>query len=122
MLGCVDLATEPCTSKWSTDFALPARNSVIRRHRAPHPRGAVSSAAIADEIDIGVILIGQPVPLEVVEEARPVQREAVRLEVAHREGETVADADQRRHILGQALNEPFRNAAPGPVFAGARRR
>ena len=30
----VDFATEPCTSKWNTDFALPVRSSVNRRHRA----------------------------------------------------------------------------------------
>jgi hypothetical protein len=30
----VDFATDPCTSKWKTDFAPPARSSVNRRQRA----------------------------------------------------------------------------------------
>jgi hypothetical protein len=37
-----------------------------------HASGAVAVDAVAHELDIGVILIGRPVALEVVEEARPV--------------------------------------------------
>jgi len=37
-----------------------------------HARRAVPQDTVADELDIGVILIGRPMTLEIVEEARPV--------------------------------------------------
>jgi len=72
------------------EHRLRAAGPQFRRPPPPritHPRRAVPGAAIADEIDIGVILVRWPVALEVVEEARPVQREAMRLEVAQGEGQ-----------------------------------
>ena len=39
---------------------------------AAHARRAVAANAVAHELDIGVILVGRPVALEIVEEARPV--------------------------------------------------
>ena len=38
--ACVDLATDPCTSKWKADLAAPARVSVNRRQRALPARAA----------------------------------------------------------------------------------
>jgi hypothetical protein len=71
---------------------------------------------VPNKINIGVIFVGWPMALEVVEEGRPVGPQAMGLKIAQREGEAVVDTDQRRLILGQALNEPFRDGAPGPVF------
>ena len=82
-----------------------------------HARRAVAECALADEIDIGVILVGRPMALEIVEERRPVGLEAMHLEIAQREREAVVDADQRRHVLGQPFDQPFGDAAPRPVFA-----
>ena len=69
--------------------------------------------AIADEIDIGVIVVGRPMALEIVEEGRPVGLEAMHLEIAQRKREAVVDADQRGHILGEPLDQPFGDALAG---------
>jgi hypothetical protein len=55
--------------------------------------------------------------LEVIEECRPVWLEAMNLEIAQRERETVIDADQRRRVLGEPFHQPFGNTAPRPIFA-----
>ena len=44
------------------------------------------------------------------------------LEIAQRKREAVVDADQRRRVLGQPLDQPFGDAAPRPVFARRWRR
>ena len=85
-----------------------------------HARRAVARDAVANEIDIDVIFVGRPVALEIVEEARPVGQQPVRFEIAQRKGKAVVDADQRRHVLGQPLHQPFGDALAGPVFARAR--
>lgn len=45
------------------------------------------------EVDIGVILIGRPMALEIVEEGRPVGRKPVGLEIMQGERKAVIDAD-----------------------------
>ncbi len=84
-----------------------------------HACRAVAVDAVANEIDIGVILVGRPVALEIVEEGWPIRLEPVHFEIAQREREAVVDADQRRHVLGQPLHQPFGDALAGPVFARA---
>ena len=119
----VDFATDPCTSKWKTDFALPARSSVSRRQRALPMRAApLPTSAVADEIDVGVILVGRPMALEIVEEGGPVGLQSMRLEIAQRKREAVVDADQRGRVLGQPFHQPFGDAASRPVFAERWRR
>jgi hypothetical protein len=54
---------------------------------------ALSADALAHEIDIGVIVVGRPMALEIVEEGGPVWLEAMRLEIAQREREAMIDAD-----------------------------
>ena len=76
--------------------------------------------AVAHELDIDVILIGRPMALEIVEEARPVGQQPVRLEIAQRKRKAVVDADQRGRIFGEPFHQPFGNALAGPVFARAR--
>ena len=49
----------------------------------------------------------------------PVRLETVRLEIAQGKRETAVDAHQRGRALGQALNKPFSDTAPRPVFARA---
>jgi hypothetical protein len=56
--------------------------------------------------------------LEIVEKLLPVGREIVKFIVPQRKRKAVVDADQCGRILG----EPFGDAAPGSVFARARRR
>jgi hypothetical protein len=58
--------------------------------------------AIADEIDVDV-LVGRPMALEIVEEGGPIGLEAIRLEIAQREGKAVVDTYQRGGILGQSI-------------------
>ena len=82
-----------------------------------HARRAIAVDAVADEIDIGVVLVGRPVALEIVEERRPVGLQAMHLEIAQREREAVVDADQRRRVFGEPLDQPFGDALPRPVFA-----
>jgi hypothetical protein len=42
-----------------------------------HPRHAVAYCLIADEIDIGVVFVGRPMALEIVEEGRPIELQVV---------------------------------------------
>lgn len=67
--------------------------------------------AVADEIDIQVIVIGWPVVLEVFEEMGPVGWELVELEVAERKGKAVVDADERGRAVAQFGGEPLGEAA-----------
>src|SRR5262249_6682251 len=55
--------------------------------------GTVAHDALADEIDIGVVVVGRPMVLEIVEEGGPIELEAMRLEIAQRKGKAVVDAD-----------------------------
>ena len=87
-----------------------------------HACGAVAVKAVADEVDIGVIVIGRPMALEIVEKARPVGQEPMHFEIAQREREAVVDADQCGHVLGEAFHQPFGDAAPRSVFFGRWRR
>ena len=79
-------------------------------------RAAVSHHAVANEIDVDV-LVGRPMALEIVEEGGPVRLEAVHLKIAQWEREAVVDTDQRRHVLSQLLCQPFGDFASSPVFA-----
>ena len=45
--------------------------------------------------------------------------QVVNLKIQQRKRKAVVDTNDGRHILGQALRQPFRKAAPGPVFARA---
>ena len=47
-----------------------------------HARRAIACHAIADEIDVGVILVRRPMALEIIEERRPIRLKAVNLEIA----------------------------------------
>src|ERR1035437_4431166 len=72
--------------------------------RVPHAHRAVTYGAVTDKIDIGVVLVGRPMPLEIIKESGPVRLEAMHLEIAQRELEAVFDANQRRCILGQPFD------------------
>lgn len=67
--------------------------------------------ALAHEIDIGVIVVGRPMTLEIIEKGRPIGLEAMRLEIAQRKRKAMIDADQGRRVLGEPLHQPFRDAA-----------
>jgi hypothetical protein len=84
-----------------------------------HARRAVAVNAVADELDIGVILVGRPVALEIIEEARPVRRQSMRLEIAQREGKAVVDADQRGRILGEPFHDIRRCRAGSSICEGS---
>ena len=75
--------------------------------RVAHSFRAVATQAIAHEIDVGVVFIGRPMALEIVEEGGPIGLEPMDLEIPQRKREAVVDADQRRSILGQPLDQPF---------------
>src|SRR6266446_4316728 len=49
-----------------------------------HPRRTVAEYAFAHEIDIGIVFVGRPMLLEILEERRPVRLEAMHLEIAQR--------------------------------------
>lgn len=81
----------------------------------------LSSVALTDKIHVYMILIGRPMPVEVVEEGRPVERQSVPLEILHREGEAVIDADQRPLRIGKPFDQPFADTPSCPILARARR-
>ena len=76
---------------------------------------------MTDEINIDV-LVGRPMALKIVEKGGPIGLEPMDLEIAQRKREAVVDADQRWRGLGKSLDQPFRDATPGPVLAGRWRR
>ena len=101
-----------CTTR--TLFSQAPPSSAARSRRA------VAVDAITDEINIGVIVIGRPMALEIVEERRPIGQQPMHLEIAQREGKPVVDADQRGRVLRQSLDQPFGDATPRPIFLGGR--
>ena len=54
--------------------------------------GAVTARALAHEIDVGVLLVGRPVALEIVEKGWPIQRQPVMLEIRQQNREAVVAA------------------------------
>jgi len=76
-----------------------------------HARRAIASQAIADEIHIGVVIVGWPMMLEVVEKGWPVRLEAMHLKIAERKREAVVDADQRGTIFCQPIDLPLGDAS-----------
>ena len=87
-----------------------------------HPRRTITHRALTYEINVGVILVGRPMALEIVEEGRPVGLQAMHLEVAQRKRKAVVDADQRGRVLGQLVYQPFGDTASRPVFLRGWRR
>jgi hypothetical protein len=55
--------------------------------------------------------------LEIVQKARPVEWQLVLLKIPHRKREPVINADNRRNVFGQSINEPFGDSPACPVFA-----
>jgi hypothetical protein len=80
-------------------------------------RRAITDRALSHEVDIGVILIGRPMALEVIQECRPVGLEAMGLEIVQQKRKGIVDANQSWSTLGQSLDQPFGDAATQPVFA-----
>jgi hypothetical protein len=66
-------------------YQQAAIEEMDRRAFSVHARSAIAHRAVANEIDIGVVLVSRPMPLEIVEERRPVRFEAMHLEIAQRE-------------------------------------
>jgi hypothetical protein len=62
-----------------------------------------------------MIGICRPVPLEIIEEGGPVRQQPMDLEIAQGKREGVIDADDRRDVLGESFDQPFRDPAPRPV-------
>lgn len=57
--------------------------------------GRVTAYPLTNEIYIRIVVVGRPVSLEVVKEARPVVRQAVRIEVLLWKRKGVVDPDKR---------------------------
>ena len=75
--------------------------------RITRARRTIAAGAVSDKIHTGVVLVGRPMKLEIVKERWPLRFEVVGLEIAQRERKAMVDADQRRSILGQPLDQPF---------------
>ena len=56
----------------------------------------VAAGSVADEIDVGVVLVGRPVALKIIEEHRPVRRDGVDLEITQRKRKGVVYPDKGR--------------------------
>ena len=72
-----------------SEFGQPAPTRIARAGRA------VSAAPITHKINVD-ILVCRPVTLEIIKEERPVERQAVLLEVLQRERKTVVNTYKRR--------------------------
>ena len=82
---------------------------------------AVSAESVANELDVGVVLVGGPVLPKVVQECRPVDRQPMGVEILLREGKRVVDSNQGRPSFREALDQPLGNTASRPVLARTRR-
>ena len=60
------------------------------------PGATIADIPVPHEIDIGVRLIGGPMPAEIVEKGWPIRLQSMAFEVAHWEREGVVNADDRR--------------------------
>src|SRR5277367_991560 len=83
----------------------------------PGTGGAVALAAFAYRFYVDVF-IRRPMALEVVEEGRPVQLQAIVLKVLLWKRKAVVDSDQHRRWPAKVVDQPFGDLAPRPVFAG----
>jgi hypothetical protein len=101
---------------------LPARAFLGQAPPASvaHACRTVAEPALTYEIDIGVVFVGWPMLLEIIEESGPIRLQTVRLEIAQRKRKTVIDTGQRGRLFGQPWSQPFGDAAPRPVFARRR--
>ena len=48
---------------------------------AAHSCGAITDEAVTDEIDICIVIVGRPVPMEIIKEGRPIQLQTIFLEI-----------------------------------------
>ena len=53
----------------------------------------MASRSEADKINVDMIFVGRPMLLEIIKKEWPVEQEPMLLEIAHRKGESVVDAD-----------------------------
>lgn len=68
-----------------------------------------------------MILIGRPVPVEVLEKGRPVERKSIPLEILKGERESMVDADQRSDRFGEPFDQPFGESSSRPILPWTRR-
>ena len=61
--------------------------------RIPRTSSAIAVEAITDKIDIGVVIIGGPVLLKVIEEGRPIRQQVISFEIPQRKRKGMVDAD-----------------------------
>ena len=80
------------------------------------PCSRVAANSIAHKIYIGMVVIGRPMTLKVLQKCSPIEGQAMLFEVLEREGKTVVNADERRGILGQNFCQPFCNPTPCPIL------
>lgn len=59
---------------------------------------ATTVIAVPDKIDIDVVAVSRPVPLEIVKECRPVKRQLAFFEIGQREGQPVIGSDFGRLV------------------------
>jgi hypothetical protein len=102
--------------RWVSDRVEPSGSSRLSLPSVP-PSAQHNSVGAPESR----IVDGRPMMLEVVEKGWPVGLQAMLLKIAQRKGKSVVDADQRRHILGQPLDQPLGDAAPRSVFTCAGR-
>lgn len=60
-------------------------------------------------------------PMEVIEEGLPVERQPIPLEILHREGKPVIDTDQHPLWFSKPFDQPFADAPSCPILAWTRR-
>ena len=84
--------------------------------------GALPVGSIANELHVHVVGISRPVPIKVVEKRWPVMWQMISLEILDGKREAMIEAHQCRDWFVELLEEPGSEAAPGPIFLGARRR
>src|SRR5262249_18849716 len=83
---------------------------------------AVANHARTHVLDGGVVTIGRPVALKILQKSGPIVRELVSLEVRVRKREAEVHPNQGGALLAQPFNEPLRNPPARPVLQTARRR
>ena len=72
---------------------------------------------MTDEVDIHVRFVSRPMLLEIEQEARPISRKAVAVEVGDGKREAVVNADDGRSVVGEFVAEPLGKTPPCSVGA-----
>ena len=67
----------------------------------------IAADAVTDKIDIGVVLVGRPMVLEVIKKCLPIRWQVMSLEIPEGKREAMIDTNHRRLVFQEPFNQPL---------------